>query len=265
MLKSLGKIKKNVEGTLSSFRYIAIDLIDTGQQPRHYFEDIEEFADSIAQTGKILQNLTVSKASDGRFLLAMGERRLRACKVLVERGDDRFNKVPCNVVDFSGDEERFSQQVDENMARRKLHAFDQCMQAVYYRDMFDNKTGWKGRFCAKHNVRASDLSRVIVFEEAQRDFVEAVFKAQIVDYGTLNKLYKFYARDPKFIISALNDGVLVKDIVAYFKNLDQLEKPGVAKVKVKPIEKVKFDKFIKLLKENNIDIGDDLNAFIDKL
>jgi ParB/RepB/Spo0J family partition protein len=60
---------------------IDIDLIDVESQIRTVFDGIDDFATRIKNEG-LLQPVIVSLKEDGRYLLAAGERRLRAVKSL---------------------------------------------------------------------------------------------------------------------------------------------------------------------------------------
>lgn len=59
-------------------------------------KDIEELADAIEMAGGVLHNLVVSPAdAAGRHMIISGERRYRACCLLVQQGKMRYNEVNC--------------------------------------------------------------------------------------------------------------------------------------------------------------------------
>ena len=63
--------------------WLAIDLIDQNpyQTRRDFSEEaLEELADSIAVQG-VLQPIVVRPETEGRFILILGERRLRASRL----------------------------------------------------------------------------------------------------------------------------------------------------------------------------------------
>ena len=61
-------------------------------------KDIEELADAIEIAGGVLHNLVVAPADeDGRHMIISGERRYRACCLLVERGERQYSEVRCIV------------------------------------------------------------------------------------------------------------------------------------------------------------------------
>lgn len=59
-------------------------------------KDIEELADAIEIAGGVLHNLVVAPAdADGRHMIISGERRYRACCLLVDRGERQYSEVNC--------------------------------------------------------------------------------------------------------------------------------------------------------------------------
>lgn len=61
-------------------------------------KDLEELADAIEIAGGVLHNLVVAPADeDGRHMIISGERRYRACCLLVERGERQYSEVRCIV------------------------------------------------------------------------------------------------------------------------------------------------------------------------
>lgn len=61
--------------------------------------DIEELAQSILLSGKILQNAVVTAADEsGNYTIIAGHRRRLACQKLVEEGHSEFAEIPCMVM-----------------------------------------------------------------------------------------------------------------------------------------------------------------------
>ena len=60
---------------------------------------VEELAQSIFLTGKVLQNILVAPADEnGNYTIIAGHRRRLACQTLVEDGHTEFSEVPCTVI-----------------------------------------------------------------------------------------------------------------------------------------------------------------------
>ena len=61
--------------------------------------DIDELAQSILLSGKILQNAVVTAADEsGNYTIIAGHRRRLACQKLVEEGHSEFAEIPCMVM-----------------------------------------------------------------------------------------------------------------------------------------------------------------------
>ena len=61
--------------------------------------DVEELAQSIFLTGKVLQNILVAPADEnGNHTIIAGHRRRLACQTLVEDGHTEFSEIPCTVI-----------------------------------------------------------------------------------------------------------------------------------------------------------------------
>lgn len=61
--------------------------------------EIEELAQSILLTGKVLQNAVVTPADEnGNHIIIAGHRRRLACQKLVEDGHSEFGEIPCVVL-----------------------------------------------------------------------------------------------------------------------------------------------------------------------
>ncbi len=110
--------------------------------PRRQFADeaIEELAQSIAQVG-LLQNLIVRPAGEdaGMFEIVAGERRWRAMRLLVARGDWREDApVPVRIVEID-DAQALMLAIAENAQREDVHPLDEgeAFLALYERTAAD--------------------------------------------------------------------------------------------------------------------------------
>lgn len=83
--------------------YIDMDRIRSNKKNEYSIGDLEDLADSIRLGNGIWQNLIVKPMDDAGFYeLTTGERRLRAAKILRDRGEypqEFHNKVPCSIKD----------------------------------------------------------------------------------------------------------------------------------------------------------------------
>ncbi|MDQ3310007.1 MAG: ParB N-terminal domain-containing protein [Gemmatimonadota bacterium] len=69
-------------------------IIPDETQPRTHFEDLEELADSILVLGGLEDPIRVYPEERGRWRIKDGERRYRAIRILLDRGQEQFRDVP---------------------------------------------------------------------------------------------------------------------------------------------------------------------------
>lgn len=256
--------------------YLLLSDIVVKDQIRKEFKDIDMLAASIRELG--LQNPLVVTKKDGEFVLNQGERRYRALALLVEQGFSEFDRVPCHVIDFDNDEHEFMRQFSENFSRSDLSALEYADAVVYYRDNFDEKTGWQIRFSERYGVSRSFVSRHLSLSKAPdvikslcRDgFVTSVQRlikiASLDNYQDVVDLIKkgsSYHDAVNLVVdnSNVDSGLDVNDESSDLKDTDD-DKP----VNDKPVAKLSkkhVNSLIELfMKQNNID---DIESLIDYL
>jgi ParB family chromosome partitioning protein len=116
--------------------YLSLDGIQPDpNQPRRGMdagEDIqslEELADSILQHG-VLQPITVEALGQGQYQIVAGERRWRAAKLALERGqpcgrkDYDLRRIPAVIVRSENPTDRLEMQLVENLARADMRGDD---------------------------------------------------------------------------------------------------------------------------------------------
>ena len=97
-----GASKKNAAGAARyELQNIPLEKMIPNPANEKIYEvgDIEELAESILLTGKILQNAVVTAADKkGNYTIIAGHRRRLACQKLVEEGHKEFAEMPCMVM-----------------------------------------------------------------------------------------------------------------------------------------------------------------------
>jgi ParB family chromosome partitioning protein len=114
-----GSAGRNVER--EEILRLAIDQIDHNpHQTRTQFEQefLEDLADSIRVQG-VMQPIVVRPAKDGRFILILGERRLRASKIAGKTA------IPA-VVKRVSEQQAAEMTLVENLQRQDLHCLEQA-------------------------------------------------------------------------------------------------------------------------------------------
>ncbi|MBE6092076.1 MAG: hypothetical protein E7201_02685 [Selenomonas ruminantium] len=92
--------------------------------------EIDELAQSILLTGKVLQNAVVAPADEnGNHIIIAGHRRRLACQKLVEDGHSEFGEIPCVVL---GEQDNLMQElflIQTNSTARVLSDAEKVRQA----------------------------------------------------------------------------------------------------------------------------------------
>lgn len=124
-----GNLQNTVVDAATSSNRISINLIDTNpKNPRKNFDEqaLRELADSI-RIHDIIQPLTVSKTSNGRYQLIAGERRLRAAKLA------GLTEIPAYIRQ-ANDIQLLELALLENLQREDLNAIEISLS---YKRMMD--------------------------------------------------------------------------------------------------------------------------------
>ena len=110
-----------------------IGLIDSNpNQPRKWFNGINELAESIRENG-LLEPIMVRPAADDRYEIIHGERRWRACKLT------GLEKIEATVRDAT-DAEAYQLALIENVQRRDLDALEEAAAFEYLLSQGMNQT-----------------------------------------------------------------------------------------------------------------------------
>ncbi|MBS1760464.1 MAG: ParB/RepB/Spo0J family partition protein [Bacteroidetes bacterium] len=126
---SSGQLKSSVVENATGVNRIAIDEIETNpKQPRRDFNEqaLQELAQSI-KLHDIIQPITVSKLSSGKYRLISGERRLRASKIA------GLKDIPAYIRQ-TNDAELLELALLENLQREDLNAMEISLS---YKRMMD--------------------------------------------------------------------------------------------------------------------------------
>ncbi len=126
---STGHLKNTVVESVTSVNRIPVDDIEANpKQPRHDFDEqsLHELASSVKRHD-IIQPITVSKLSTGKFRLISGERRLRAARMA------GLKDIPAYVRQ-ANDQQLLELALLENLQREDLNAMEISLS---YKRMMD--------------------------------------------------------------------------------------------------------------------------------
>lgn len=140
----LSGISKNTEkvSTLEAkenfkFEYIDIEKIRKNKNNFYEITDIDELVEDISING-LNHNLVVRPIENGLYELISGERRYTALNKLVERGEDKFKKVPCKISDLN-DLDSEIVLIQANAQSRELSDADKLKQIERLTDLYNIK------------------------------------------------------------------------------------------------------------------------------
>lgn len=140
----LSGISKNTEkvSTLEAkenfkFEYIDIEKIRKNKNNFYEITDIDELVEDISING-LNHNLVVRPIENGLYELISGERRYTALNKLVERGEDKFKKVPCKISDLN-DLDSEIVLIQANAQSRELSDADKLKQIERLTELYNIK------------------------------------------------------------------------------------------------------------------------------
>lgn len=140
----LSGISKNTEkvSTLEAkenfkFEYIDIEKIIKNKNNFYEITDIDELVEDISING-LNHNLVVRPIENGLYELISGERRYTALNKLVERGEDKFKKVPCKISDLN-DLDSEIVLIQANAQSRELSDADKLKQIERLTELYNIK------------------------------------------------------------------------------------------------------------------------------
>lgn len=131
--------------SVSTMEEIAVELISPNpKQPRTHFDEdaLEELANSIKTLG-VIQPVTVKRATDGRYTIISGERRLRASQMA------GLTSIPAYVREVD-DQNLHEMALVENIQRQDLNALEVAIslqrlmdECALTQDMLSERVGKK--------------------------------------------------------------------------------------------------------------------------
>ena len=131
--------KSKSEMTEETARFIIRDIPTAKIKPsadnKYGMRDIEELAANIEALG-LLHNLVVkSEDSDGFYEIISGERRYRACNLLLENGNEKFRYLPCKVEKAEPNAVSELKLIYANATARELTDWEKTTQATRIKEL----------------------------------------------------------------------------------------------------------------------------------
>ena len=145
MLNSISKNidKSNLIDAKENFKfdYIDIDKLKVNNKNFYPIIDIETLAEDISING-LNHNLVIRPIEDGFYEIISGERRYSALKSLVDKGDNKYSKVPCKIVNLNDVDSEIT-LIQANAQTRELSDADKLKQIERLTELYKEKNGEK--------------------------------------------------------------------------------------------------------------------------
>lgn len=179
------------EGAQVAEQIVYIDIDELESNPRNFYglRDVDALAGLIA-VSHLVEPLTVSQKSDGKYMIISGHRRRAAVQKLLDEGDYTERKLPCiiktrgkikieqengEVIEFDEDAVEMLNLIASNRGQREERTVDEKLQEVKYLETFakaiyhQKNRGSRGRFrnfFAEEilNMSKSQLQRISAME-----------------------------------------------------------------------------------------------------
>lgn len=118
------------------------DLIENKDNKQYKQNEIEAFARNIEEIG-LLNPIVVTDLHNGYFLIISGHRRYNAIKLLIEEGNEKFEDIPCRVMNLDEDEKRVA--LFGSNAQRQYEIPEKIEISKALSDLYDELVAQKKR------------------------------------------------------------------------------------------------------------------------
>jgi ParB family chromosome partitioning protein len=166
-----GELKSSVVEAVTNMLRIPLDLIEANpRQPRHDFDEqaLQELAQSI-RLHDIIQPITVSRLSAGKYRLVSGERRFRAAKIA------ELKDIPAYIRQ-TDDQQLLELALLENLQREDLNAME---IALSYKRMMEELNYTQEQVAERMGKERSTVANYIRLLKLPPDIQVAVRSNQL--------------------------------------------------------------------------------------
>ena len=179
--------------------YLDIDEIETNPENFYGLRNIEELAGLIS-VSKLIEPLTVSQQSDGKYKLISGHRRRAAVQKLLDEGIYTERKLPCivkvreklaieqengEIIEFDEDAIEMLNLIASNRGQREERTIEEKLQEIKYLERFakaiyngknNRRRGRFVNFFAEEilNISQTQLWRINALEKLTENVRQAV-------------------------------------------------------------------------------------------
>lgn len=257
----LNSISKNVDKSSLidakenfKFDYIDIDKLKINSKNFYPIVDIETLAEDISING-LNHNLVVRPIENGFYEIISGERRYTALKSLIDKGDNKYSKVPCKIVNLNDTDSEIT-LIQANAQTRELSDVDKLKQIERLTELYKDKKKNGEKVTNIRQLISKDIGlsegQVAKYSTVSNNLIPEL--REILDEGnlTISNATEFSSlseENQKFILDIINKKVDISrnEAVEIKKQLKEVESE---KNKIIERERQKSEEILKLKSEN---------------
>lgn len=271
----LNSISKNVDKSSLidakenfKFDYIDIDKLKINSKNFYPIVDIEILAEDISING-LNHNLVVRPIENGFYEIISGERRYTALKSLVDKGDNKYSKVPCKVVNLNDIDSEIT-LIQANAQTRELTDVEKLKQIERLTELYREKKKNGEKITNIRGLVSKDIGlsegQVAKYSTVSNNLIPEL--REILNDGklTISNATEFSSlskENQKVILDIINNNIEISknEAVEIKKQLKKVEKE---KQQIIEIEKQKSEEILKLKLENESK-SNEINLEIEKV
>ena len=258
MLNSISKNidKSNLIDAKENFKfdYIDIDKLKVNNKNFYPIIDIETLAEDISING-LNHNLVIRPIEDGFYEIISGERRYSALKSLVDKGDNKYSKVPCKIVNLNDVDSEIT-LIQANAQTRELSDADKLKQIERLTELYKEKKKNGEKVTNIRKLVSKDIGlsegQVAKYSTVSNNLIPEL--RTILDEGNLSisnatEFSSLSEENQKIILDIINKRVDISrnEAVEIKKQLKEIE---LEKNRIREREKQKSEEILKLKAEN---------------
>lgn len=254
--KSINVDKSNLIDAKENFKFDYIDINKIKINSKNFYPivDIESLAEDISING-LNHNLVVRPIENEEYEIISGERRYTALKSLVDKGDNKYSKVPCKIVNLNDIDSEIT-LIQANAQTRELSDADKLKQIERLTELYKEKKAKGEKISNIRGLISKDIGlssgQVAKYTSISNNLIPGL--REVLDEGNLTvsnatEFASLSKDNQKIILDIIKQKVDISKNEA-FELKKQLKEVESEKQKIIEIEKQKSDELELLRKEN---------------
>lgn len=254
--KSINVDKSNLIDAKENFKFDYIDINKIKINSKNFYPivDIESLAEDISING-LNHNLVVRPIENEEYEIISGERRYTALKSLVDKGDNKYSKVPCKIVKLNDIDSEIT-LIQANAQTRELSDADKLKQIERLTELYKEKKAKGEKISNIRGLISKDIGlssgQVAKYTSISNNLIPGL--REVLDEGNLTvsnatEFASLSEDNQKIILDIIKQKVDISKNEA-FELKKQLKEVESEKQKIIEIEKQKSDELELLRKEN---------------